>query len=96
MMTTISNEERGLLFKNGSFVKALKDGKYYAFFGRRIETVDINGPIFSELCSLETLLKDEIISVSYTHLVIYIFDITRTILFYSKSIFDGFDCFKSK
>ncbi|MCQ4725206.1 slipin family protein [Anaerotignum faecicola] len=62
MMTTISNEERGLLFKNGSFVKALKDGKYYAFFGRRIETVDINGPIFSELCSLETLLKDEIIS----------------------------------
>jgi len=58
----INENQRGLLFKNGKYVKLLGAGKYYVFGGRDIEVFSIESPQFaiaSRKCNIETLLADE-------------------------------------
>ncbi len=54
--TVINENQRGLLFKNGSFVKMLSPGRYFRSGNSVIELVDIAQHLFSERCTLETLL----------------------------------------
>lgn len=55
----ISENERGFLFKNGKFSGVLKAGKYYMHGGRFIEVVSTDEPLFSEYCSVSTLLESK-------------------------------------
>ena len=55
----VNENERGFLFKDGKFVKVLKAGKYYTYGSRIIEVVSVNEPVFSNHCSLNTLLESE-------------------------------------
>ncbi len=55
----INENQRGLLFKNGRYVKMLEPGKYFPYGGREIEVLDIDQPIDSDKCALETLLNDK-------------------------------------
>lgn len=60
MLKRIINEnERGFLFKNGKYIKMLEAGKYCEMPGRKIEVVEMNQPVMSGICSLETLMKDK-------------------------------------
>ena len=60
MKKVIVNEnERGFLFNNGKFLKVLKAGKYYTYGNRLIEVVSVDEPVFSEHCSISTLLESE-------------------------------------
>lgn len=58
----INENQRGLLFKNGRYVKLLAPGKYYTFGGRNIEVLDLEQPVVSDFCSLDVLLNDKAIS----------------------------------
>lgn len=58
MKTIIHENTRGFLFKNGKFVKMLAPGRYHTFGDRIIEVADLDAPICSGLCSLDTLLAD--------------------------------------
>ena len=55
----INENQRGFLFKNGKYIKMLEAGKYYLSGGTEIEISDIDAPIASKKCSLETLLADK-------------------------------------
>ncbi len=59
MKTIIRENERGLIFKNGKFVKAVGAGSYYSFLGTDIEVVNLSLPLYSENCSMEALLKNQ-------------------------------------
>ncbi len=59
MKTVIYENQRGLLFKNGKFLKLLEPGKYYTFGDKIIEMVDLEDPLQSGSCSLDQLLRDE-------------------------------------
>lgn len=59
MRTIINENQRGLLFKNGRFVKMLVSGKYYTFGGKNIEIVRLDSPLVSVSCSPEVLLGDK-------------------------------------
>ena len=60
MKKTIINEnQRGLLFKNGKYVRMLDSGKYYLFGDREIETYDMKQRLVPGKCTLETLLADK-------------------------------------
>ena len=54
----INENQKGLLFKNGKYVKMLTAGKYYTYGDREIEVMYLNGHISTANCSLDTLLKD--------------------------------------
>lgn len=54
----ISENQRGLLFKNGRFVRLLGAGKYRLFGDREIELMSLKDPLVSERCELDTLLAD--------------------------------------
>ena len=58
----INENQRGFLFKNGKYVKMLDAGKYYAFGGREIEVSELDQPIASTKCALDTLLSDNEVS----------------------------------
>ncbi len=59
MKTIIINEnQRGLLFKNGKYIKMLTAGKYVVGFGKTIDILDMSEPIVSTKCALDTLLND--------------------------------------
>ena len=55
----INENQRGLLFKDGRYVKMLDAGKYYEILGRSIEICETSQPIHPFACDLETLLKDK-------------------------------------
>ncbi len=58
----INENQRGLLFKNGKFVKLLGAGKYHIFGGSEIELQSLEQPYFavsSRKCDLETLLAND-------------------------------------
>lgn len=55
----INEKQKGFLFKNGKYVKALDAGKYRLFGGREIEISDIELPIACDRCPLDTLLADK-------------------------------------
>lgn len=58
----INENQKGLLFKNGRFVKLLNAGKHYSFGDSDIEVVSIKNPLASFSCSLDTLLTDSSIA----------------------------------
>lgn len=60
MMKTIINEnQRGLLFKNGQFVKMLNPGKYHTFINSEIEVLSLDEAVVSSMASSDVLLKDK-------------------------------------
>lgn len=66
MKTIINENQRGLLFKNGHFIKMLKPGRYSSRFHKTIETLLINEPVSSSFATLDTLLKNNDIQQSVT------------------------------
>jgi len=62
----IRESQRGLLFKDGKYIKLLPPGKYYEYGGREIEVVELSQPLCSKLCPLDTLLSDEELMKSIT------------------------------
>ena len=58
----INENQRGFLFKNGKYVKMLTAGKYHACGGKEIEVVDLDRPIVSAKCALDTLLNDKAVA----------------------------------
>lgn len=58
MKVIISENQRGLLFKNGAFLKLLGPGKYHALGGRKIEVQYLEQPLHSEYASLGVLLRN--------------------------------------
>ena len=55
----ITEKQRGLLFKNGKFIKMLEAGKYLLTCGKSIEVLPFDQPIASKSCALETLLENK-------------------------------------
>ena len=58
-MTTIKENQKGFLFKNGKFHKLLGAGNYHTFGNSSIEIVSISQPLHSCNCPLEVLLKQK-------------------------------------
>lgn len=56
--TVINENQKGLLFKNGKYIRLLDAGKYSLFGGRKIETHDLKQRLAPTACALETLLND--------------------------------------
>lgn len=56
MKIIINENQKGLLFNNGKFVRLLGAGKYTLLFGKTVEILEIDAPIASKLCGLDTLL----------------------------------------
>lgn len=54
----IQENEKGLLFQNGKYMKLLGAGKYYTFSDREIEVVNAAEPLASDRCALDILLAD--------------------------------------
>lgn len=75
----IRNDERGLLFKDGNYIKVLKPGKYFFFWPNKykVEVLDVNKPFETEK-DISVFLEDEglkkeldIIDVKDNELVMY-------------------------
>ncbi len=58
----INENQRGLLFKNGKYVKMLEAGKYYSYGGKEIEVLNLAQPIVSGKCALEVILSDRAVA----------------------------------
>ena len=60
MLTLIHNDERGLLFKDGNYIKTLKPGKHLlsAFLGHELIRMDLNKPFLTSK-NLNLFIKDE-------------------------------------
>ena len=54
----IRENQRGFLFKNGKYIKMLAAGKYYVHGGKEIEVANIDQPIVTYNCALDTVLGD--------------------------------------
>lgn len=62
MKKIIINEmQKGLLFKNGKFVKVLEPGKYNLFRGMEVEPLFLKNEIVSVKTSLEVLLNNDLV-----------------------------------
>ena len=60
MKKVIINElQKGLLFKNGKFVKLLDAGKYHIWGDSNVEILSIENMLQSKFCSLEMLLQQD-------------------------------------
>lgn len=55
----INEKEKGLLFKNGKYVKMLGAGKYNLTKGKEIEVFLIDEEIYLKNCSIDIILLDE-------------------------------------
>ncbi len=66
MKTIINENQRGLLFHNGKFIKMLNPGKHYTFGENRIELVSLTQPLISNLASLDILQKNPDIAANTT------------------------------
>ena len=71
MKTVISDNERGLLYKNGKLKKILGAGRYTTFSSGSIEQVSVLQPLVPECCTFDTLMalsgaKDKLIPVEVT------------------------------
>lgn len=71
MKTIINENQRGLLFKNGQFIKPLNPGRYNSRFHKTIEVLSVNEPISSSYATLDTLLKNSDIQQSSTHIHVH-------------------------
>lgn len=81
MKTLIRENERGLLFKNGRYVKVLGAGKYYFLSDVQIELLSLDKMVESKNASLEILLSDpalmatvEVIDVADWQLALHFVD----------------------
>lgn len=54
----INDNQKGLLFKNGKFVKLLDAGKYHLFGESTVEVLPLDSMLDSASCPLDTLLKN--------------------------------------
>lgn len=54
----IQENQKGLLFKNGKYLKMLGTGKYWTLGGKSIEVVDLDASLTPKGCKVETLLAD--------------------------------------
>ncbi len=59
MKIIINENQRGLMYENGKFVKLLTAGKYRFFKKKEIEVVNEAVKINTTVCSLDTLLENE-------------------------------------
>ncbi len=59
MKVIITEQQRGLKFKNGKFVKMLPAGKHYAFGDTKIEVLPLEPSVNTPLCPLNVLLENE-------------------------------------
>ena len=50
MRIIIQENQRGLLFKNGKFVKLLEAGRYFIFGTQNMEIVKMDQQLTSETC----------------------------------------------
>ena len=55
----ITEKQRGLLFKNGKFIKMLEAGKYWLMGGKLVDLLSLDQQITSNRCTLETLLQNK-------------------------------------
>ena len=55
----INENQRGLLFKNGRYIKMLMPGKYYTYGGKEIEVMGLKHSIISNKCDIDVVLKDK-------------------------------------
>ncbi|MEE0264238.1 MAG: slipin family protein [Acutalibacteraceae bacterium] len=55
----INENQRGLLFKNGKYIKMLTAGKYFINGSKEIEVLNTEHAISSVKCGLDTLLSDK-------------------------------------
>lgn len=62
----INNNQKGLLFKNGKFVKLLEAGKYTAWGNSKIEVLNIGERVASRDIRLKDLLKNEEVAAKTT------------------------------
>ncbi len=62
----IADNQRGLLFRRGRYVKMLKAGVYTEWGNTVIKTLDLCNEIHPELCTLDTLLADPEVNASVT------------------------------
>lgn len=58
MKTIIQDNQKGLYFKNGKFVRVLQPGKYHTFGDAKIEFHGGDNAIFSQYAPLESLLEN--------------------------------------
>ncbi len=58
----INENQRGLLFKNGKYVKMLPAGKYFSYGGKEIEVLNLDQPIVSDKCALDIILSDKTVA----------------------------------
>lgn len=58
----INENQRGLLFKNGKYVKMLEAGKYFSYGGKEIEVLNLDQPIISDKCTLDIILSDKMVA----------------------------------
>lgn len=58
----INENQRGLLFKNGKYVKMLPAGKYFSYGGKEIEVLNLDQPIISDKCALDIILSDKTVA----------------------------------
>ena len=58
----INENQRGLLFKNGKYVKMLPAGKYFSYGGKEIEVLNLDQPIISDKCALDIILSDKMVA----------------------------------
>lgn len=58
----INENQRGLLFKNGKYVKMLEAGKYFSYGGKEIEVLNLDQPIISDKCALDIILGDKMVA----------------------------------
>ncbi len=82
----INENQRGLLFKNGKYVKTLTAGKYRTFGGKTVEIMELDTLIMPKNCSVETLLADANIKKDIS--VVEVGD-TEIALHFVNGIFSG-------
>lgn len=58
----INENQVGLLFKNGRYIKLLEAGKYYLTRGSEVELSSLDQPLSCSRCALDTLLADKSIA----------------------------------
>lgn len=58
-MKIINENQKGLLFKNGKFIKVLESGKYSRLFGKTIQICAINDEVVSSFTTIDFLLKNK-------------------------------------
>lgn len=76
MLTLIHNDERGLLFKDGNYIKTLKPGKHLlsAFLGHELIRMDLNKPFLTSK-NLNLFIKDESLLAELTIVEVKDFEI---------------------